>query len=143
VSPRARGEIVHPRLLSGGRGRPLNFTVRSQLGQCQVTVLRDIGLGLLIAALLYQALQFISLVRSSRSTPRRSITGVEALVGSDAEVVEDFMLRGAERSAIGRVRVGNESWQAQLLDGSGRLATVGDHLSVVGVSGALLKVTWR
>jgi len=41
VSPRAREEIVRPRLQSGAGVRPLNFTVRSHLGDLSVSRSRE------------------------------------------------------------------------------------------------------
>ena len=99
--------------------------------------------GLLLAVLLYQALEFWGTYRDGKRAPQGPATGLEALVGSDAEVIEQFERRGPENAAIGRVKIGSESWQAELTDGAGRLASVGDHVSVVGIAGSILKVTWR
>jgi hypothetical protein len=43
VSPRAREEIVHPRLQSGASGRPLNFTVRRPLVAAHLKAVVNIG----------------------------------------------------------------------------------------------------
>ena len=97
--------------------------------------------GVVLAVALYQVLESWELFRSFRRVPSNPTTGAEALVGSQGEVVESFKRIGPERAVIGRVQIGSESWEAELIDGGGDLAQVGEHVSVVGASGSLLKVT--
>jgi membrane protein implicated in regulation of membrane protease activity len=96
--------------------------------------------GLLLAALGYQVLQIWVLRRSSRDAPSGPVTGLEALIGADAEVVEPFDPTGPKSQRLGRVRVGSELWNAELVAAASREAAVGDHLRVVGAAGMLLKV---
>jgi membrane protein implicated in regulation of membrane protease activity len=107
-----------------------------------VITLSAIVTGLVLAALGYQLIESWVLHRSTQGRSD-AITGLDALVGTDVEVVEAFRLSGPAGPGIGRVRVGSESWQAELVDSSGRLAAVGDRLHVVGTSGTSLKVIWH
>ena len=56
-------------------------------------------------------------------------TGVEGLIGTSAEVIEDCDPRG-------RVRLRGEIWHAECDSG----ATVGDRVTVTGVEGLTLRV---
>jgi membrane protein implicated in regulation of membrane protease activity len=96
--------------------------------------------GLALAALGYQVIEIWVTHRAFKGTPGGPVTGLEALVGSNAEVIEAFRRSGPDSPAFGRVRVGSESWQAELSTNTGRLAEVGDHVRIVGASGLLLKV---
>ena len=134
---------MHPRLQSCACARPLNFTVRSQRVSASVITLGAIVTGIVLAALGYQVLEVWVLHRSSRSRPPGPVAGIDALVGTDAEVVEAFRRSGTAGPPLGRVRVGTETWQAELAGNSPRLAAAGDHVQVVGVSGLVLRVTCR
>jgi membrane protein implicated in regulation of membrane protease activity len=107
-----------------------------------ITLSAIIG-AVVLAAVGYQLIQLWDIHRSSKDMPRRPITGPEALVGAAAEVVEAFARRGPTTPALGRVRIGSELWRAELPAESEHLASVGDEVRVVGVSGMVLKVEWR
>ena len=99
--------------------------------------------GVVLAVLGYQLLGIWVLHRTSKSRPPGPVSGTAALVGTDVEVIEAFSRRGTESPPLGRVRVGAETWQAELTANTPRLATVGEHVQVVGVSGMVLKVICR
>jgi membrane protein implicated in regulation of membrane protease activity len=124
-------------------GRPLNFTVRSQLGSIPVITLSAIITGVILAAVGYQLLETGHLHRSSKGLPHGAVTGLEALVGTDAEVVEAFKPNGPAGVPLGRVRVGSELWKAELVTNAGRSADIGAQVRVVGVTGMLLRVECR
>ena len=99
--------------------------------------------GVILAALGYQLLESWHLHKSFKGLPRGAVTGLEALVGTDAEVVEAFERSGPVGTALGRVRIGSELWKAELLTDADRLAAVGDQVRIVGVTGMLLRVECR
>ena len=99
--------------------------------------------GVILAAVGYQLLQTSHLRRSTKGLSRGAVTGLEALVGTDAEVVEAFKPNGPAGVALGRVRVGNELWKAELVTNAGRSAYIGDQVRFVGVTGMLLRVECR
>jgi membrane protein implicated in regulation of membrane protease activity len=134
---------MRPRRLVCAFGRPLNFTVRSQLGSTRVIILSAIISGVILAALGYQLLETWHLHRSFKGLPRGAVTGLEPLVGTDAEVVEAFKRNGPAGAALGRVRVGSELWKAELVTNADRLADTGDQVRIVGVTGMLLRVECR
>jgi membrane protein implicated in regulation of membrane protease activity len=105
-----------------------------------VITLSAIVTGLVLAALGYQLLGLWHLHRSSKGMPRGPVTGLDALVGADAEVVEAFKRSGPAGPVLGRVRVGSELWQAELVANTGRPAAVGDRVHIVGAADMLLKV---
>lgn len=107
-----------------------------------VKILSAIVFFLLLTALGYSLMQLWVLHRSSRGMVRRPATGADAFVGSDVEVIESFHPRESGSSALGRVRSGNETWRAELLDGAGRLPAVGDQVRVVGAAGMTLRVKY-
>ena len=74
--------------------RPLNFTVRSQRRAVAVITLSAILSALVLAAVGYQLIQWWELQQSLRKIPRQPVTGLTALVGADAEVVEAFKRGG-------------------------------------------------
>jgi len=108
-----------------------------------VITLGTIVTGVFLAALGYQVLETWVLHRSSKSRPPGPVAGIDALVGTDVEVVEAFRRSGTESPPLGRVRVGTETWQAELAGNSPRLAAAGDHVQVVGVSGSVLRFICR
>jgi len=140
--PRALGNGA-PSAPSGASARPLNFTVGSQRGAPAVITLSAIVSGLILAAVGYQLIQWWDLRQSAKKIPQQPITGVTALVGADAEVVEGFKRSGPAASALGRVRIGNELWQAELETNLDHMAAVGDQVRVTGVAGMVVKVQCR
>jgi len=134
---------VRPRRLAGVGARPLNFTVRSQRGAVAVITLSAIVSALVLAAVGYQLIQWWDLRQSAKKIPRQPITGLSALVGADAEVVDGFKRSGPAAPALGRVRIGNELWQAELVTNLDRMAAVGDQVRVTGVAGMVVKVECR
>jgi membrane protein implicated in regulation of membrane protease activity len=88
----------------------------------------------------YQLLEIWVLHRSSRDAPSSPVTGFEALIGADAEVVQPFSSTGPQSRCLGRVRIGSESWNAELVAEAIRKTAVGDQVRVVGAAGMLLKV---
>ena len=99
--------------------------------------------GLFLAAVGYQLIQWWVLRDSLRRIPKQPITGPTALVGADAEVVEGFKRSGPTAPALGRVRIGSELWQAELVTNLDRMAVVGDQVRVTGIAGMLVKVECR
>jgi membrane protein implicated in regulation of membrane protease activity len=89
----------------------------------------------------YYVLEFWVLRDSSKRIPRTPITGLDALIGSEAEVVEAFTRRETGHPLFGQVRAGGELWKAELTADPARPAVVGDRVRIVGVAGLLLKVT--
>ena len=134
---------MRPRRLAGVGARPLNFTVRSQRGAVAVITLSAIVSALVLAAVGYQLIQWWDLRQSAKKIPRQPITGLSALVGADAEVVDGFKRSGPAAPALGRVRIGNELWQAELVTNLDRMAAVGDQVRVTGVAGMVVKVECR
>jgi membrane protein implicated in regulation of membrane protease activity len=143
LAPRALEDSVRPRRLAGVGARPLNFTVRSQRGAVAVITLSAIVSALVLAAVGYQLIQWWDLRQSAKKIPRQPITGLSALVGADAEVVDGFKRSGPAAPALGRVRIGNELWQAELVTNLDRMAAVGDQVRVTGVAGMVVKVECR
>ena len=99
--------------------------------------------GLMLAALGYQVIQMWSMRKSLEQIPRRPITGRDALVGAEGEVIEPFYRNEPAAPPLGRVRIGAELWSAELVGDTARLAAAGDRVRVVDVNGLVLKVECR
>ena len=67
--------------------------------------------------------------KSHLHTPRAIRTGVAALVGAEAEVLESVSARD------GRIKLSGEIWSARSYDGSSEFAP-GDSVRVIEISGA-------
>jgi membrane protein implicated in regulation of membrane protease activity len=106
----------------------------------QVITLSVIVAGVVLAALGYQLMEMWVLHRSCKEMPPGPVAGVEALVGSEAEVIESFRRSAQDGALAGRVKVRGESWKAELPAETPRLATIGEHVRIVSVSGLVLKV---
>jgi len=108
-----------------------------------VITLSAIISGLVLAALGYQLIQLWVLHQSANKMPRGPVTGLGALVGTDAEVVEAFKRGGPTAPALGRVRIGSELWRAELAATADRMAGVGEQVRVIGVRDMTLTVECR
>ncbi len=69
------------------------------------------------------------IARKHRKQPPAIRTGVDALVGADAEVVEMVTARD------GRVKIGGETWSARTVD-SDRSIEAGEMVRVIRIDGA-------
>ena len=69
------------------------------------------------------------IARKHRKQPPAIRTGVDALVGADAEVVEMVTARD------GRVKIGGETWSARTVD-SDRSIEAGETVRVIRIDGA-------
>jgi membrane protein implicated in regulation of membrane protease activity len=69
------------------------------------------------------------IARKHRKQPPAIRTGVDALVGNDAEVVEQVTGRD------GRVKIGGETWSARAID-SDRVIAAGEMVRVIRIDGA-------
>ena len=91
----------------------------------------------------YYVIEFWVLHGSFKQVPRTAVSGLSALIGSEAEVVEAFTRREPGHPLLGQVRAGGELWRAELTENPNRLVEVGDQVRVVGAEGLLLKVACR
>lgn len=69
------------------------------------------------------------IARRHRKQPPAIRTGVDALVGADAEVVEEVTARD------GRVKIGGETWSARAVD-TDRSIAAGEMVRVIRIDGA-------
>ncbi len=69
------------------------------------------------------------IARKHRKQPPAIRTGVDALAGSDAEVVEQVTGRD------GRVKIGGETWSARAIDAD-RVIAAGEMVRVIKIDGA-------
>jgi len=69
------------------------------------------------------------IARKHRRQPPEIRTGVDALVGNDAEVIDHVNGRD------GRVKIGGETWSARAIDGD-RVIAAGEMVRVIRIDGA-------
>jgi len=97
-------------------------------------------LGLLVAGILYSMIEWHVLWKSERRGSA-VVSGVEAFIGRDAEVIEPFQRSFATSPLIGRVRIDGESWRAELGDQAAAELQRGDMVRIVAVDHGVLRVS--
>ncbi|MFE2538376.1 NfeD family protein [Streptomyces sp. NPDC059371] len=126
---------------AAGLGIPLVVTAMPEFGMLSVgavagAVAAGLGGGVVVQTLVFVVVSvaLIAVVRpiATRHRTRRPelATGIEALKGKQAIVLERV-----DSSGAGRVKLGGEIWSARSLDG-GQAYEVGQEVDVVDIDGA-------
>lgn len=124
------GEMFAPSFGALGIGGVIAFVIGSVILMDTESEFYEISLPLVFAFALVSAALFMGVVAlAMRSWRQPVVSGQEALVGAEGEVVEDF-------ETSGRVRASGEIWQAQ----SDRPLSRGDKVRITAVDGLTLRV---
>ncbi|WP_179953321.1 NfeD family protein [Desulfobotulus mexicanus] len=128
-------------LVAGEMFTPAFFLACFGVGAFSAALLSLMGAGLISQIFIFSAISFFCsfavrplLLRFAAGKSKIIKTGVHALTGQTAEVLEAFGGPGSH----GKVKIGGEVWRARA--GEGQLFQVGDLVSIESVSGVTLQV---